>query len=192
MTLQKAMRVRSELKKMASSLTDLLRKVSYTINFKNEKPTEEELQKKREEKNVQLDGHSYEEIVRKQIAVTEAIYDLNVAIEKSNRRGHELLFKETALKSKLAYVDNLIEKERSIKAEDFVWETDYENVDKNGNYKKVKVPVYQYSVLKSDSLGQPLNDLKKSLMKELEAVRDELSAFNATAKIDYEVPEGLL
>ncbi|MDO4505636.1 MAG: hypothetical protein Q4B64_01670 [Spirochaetales bacterium] len=192
MTLQKAMRVRSELKKMASNLTDLLRKVSYTINFKNEKPTEEELQKKREEKNVQLDGHSYEEIVRKQIAVTEAIYDLNVAIEKSNRRGHELLFKETALKSKLAYVDNLIEKERSIKAEDFVWETDYENVDKNGNYKKVKVPVYQYSVLKSDSLGQPLNDLKKSLMKELEAVRDELSAFNATAKIDYEVPEGLL
>lgn len=192
MTLQKAMRVRSELKKMASSLTDLLRKVSYTINFKNEKPTEEELQKKREEKNVQLDGHSYEEIVRKQIAVTEAIYDLNVAIEKSNRRGHELLFKETALKSKLAYVDNLIEKERNIKAEDFAWETDYENVDKNGNYKKVKVPVYQYSVLKSDSLGQPLNDLKKSLMKELEAVRDELSAFNATAKIDYEVPEGLL
>ncbi|MCQ2242346.1 hypothetical protein [Treponema sp.] len=192
MTLQKAMRVRSELKKMASSLTDLLRKVSYTINFKNEKPTEEELQEKREEKNVQLDGHSYEEIVKKQIAVTEAIYDLNVAIEKSNRKGHELLFKETALKSKLAYVDNLIEKERSIKAEDFVWETDYENVDKNGNYKKVKVPVYQYSVLKSDSLGQPLNDLKKSLMKELEAVRDELSAFNATAKIDYEVPEGLL
>lgn len=192
MTLQKAMRVRSELKKMASSLTDLLRMVSYTITFKNEKPTEEELQKKREEKNVQLDGHSYEEIVRKQIAVTEAIYDLNVAIEKSNRRGHELLFKETALKSKLAYVDNLIEKERNIKAEDFAWETDYENVDKNGNYKKVKVPVYQYSVLKSDSLGQPLNDLKKSLMKELEAVRDELSAFNATAKIDYEVPEGLL
>ena len=33
---------------------------------------------------------------------------------------------------------------------------------------------------------------KKQLNRELEAVRDERSAFNATHKIDYELPEGIL
>lgn len=35
-------------------------------------------------------------------------------------------------------------------------------------------------------------ELKKKLNKELEEVRDELSAFNTSRKIDYELPEGIL
>jgi frataxin-like iron-binding protein CyaY len=38
----------------------------------------------------------------------------------------------------------------------------------------------------------PLIEYKKKLNKELEEVRDELSAFNASWKIDYELPEGIL
>jgi hypothetical protein len=37
-----------------------------------------------------------------------------------------------------------------------------------------------------------LIEYKKKLNKELEEVRDELSAFNASRKIDYELPEGIL
>ena len=43
MTLQKAMRIRSELKKAASGLSDLLHNVSYTISFQGNEPSDEEL-----------------------------------------------------------------------------------------------------------------------------------------------------
>ena len=192
MTLQKAMRVRSELKKLASSLSDLLEKTPYEIAFEKNKPSEEELVAKREEKLARLDGESYEDVVKKLFKISDAIYELNVAIEKANRTGHELLYKESCLKAKLNYVNYLMKSERNIRAETYSYEPDYENPDANGNYKRVKVPVYTYSILKDDALGASLPGLQKSLLKELEEVRDDLAAFNAKSSIDYVVPEGLL
>lgn len=59
MTLQKAMRVRSEMKKQIGKLNDLLKKVPYAISFKNEVPDEKKLSEKRKEKLLALDGMSY-------------------------------------------------------------------------------------------------------------------------------------
>jgi hypothetical protein len=47
-------------------------------------------------------------------------------------------------------------------------------------------------MLTDETFGLSLIGLKKQLNRELESVRDELTAFNATHKIDYELPEGIL
>ncbi len=192
MTLQKAMRVRAELKKMSAALMDLLKRVPIQVSYEKEKPSEEKLVEKREEKISRLDGCTYEEVVQKLISITDAIYELNVAIEKANRNGHELLYKEGALKAKIKFVNYLIAEERNITAESYTIESDYEHPDSNGNFKRIRVPLYSYSLLKPDALGSSLTKVQKSLVRELESVRDELAAFNARATVDYEVPEGLL
>lgn len=86
---------------------------------------------------------SYEDVVKRMFSLTDAILELNTAIEKAN-------------------------------------------------YKRVKVTTYNYPMLTDETFGLSLIGLKKQLNRELEAVRDELTAFNATHKIDYELPEGLL
>ena len=69
---------------------------------------------------------------------------------------------------------------------------DYENTDEKGNYKRIKVKNYNFSILDNNLFGMDLIAYRKHLVKELEIVRDELSAFNATKKIDYNLPEGIL
>ncbi|MEE1059682.1 MAG: hypothetical protein U0K92_09960, partial [Treponema sp.] len=64
--------------------------------------------------------------------------------------------------------------------------------DEKGNFKRVKVTTYNYPILTDETFGMSLIEYKKKLNKELEEVRDELSAFNASRKIDYELPEGIL
>ena len=86
---------------------------------------------------------SYEDVVKRMFTLTDAILELNTAIEKAN-------------------------------------------------YKRVKVTTYNYPMLTDETFGLSLIGLKKQLNRELEAVRDELTAFNATHKIDYELPEGIL
>lgn len=192
MNLQKAMRVRSELKKQAQSLSLLIDSVNYTISFESKEPSEDEIQAKRDEKNSRLDGMSYKQAVQKLFALTEACYDVNIAIEKSNQRGHNLLYKEAELKSKLAFVENILGHERSIDSKTSITKTDYENTDSKGNFKMVEVDVFNYPILGNDCFGMNIVALRKSLEKELEKVRDELSAFNANQTVDWEVPDGLL
>lgn len=192
MTLQKAMRVRSELKKEISNLNELIQDYPQQISFKNNVPAEEELRAKREEKSLSLDGMSYEEVIKRMFTITDVILELNIAIEKANREGHNLLFKEACIKSKISLLDYQINSERSIKPEVELLEYDYEHTDEKGNYKRIKVPTYNYFMLTDETFGMPLIEYKKKLNKELEEVRDELSAFNASRKIDYELPEGIL
>ena len=109
-----------------------------------------------------------------------------------NRDGHNLLFKESAIKSKLSMVDYQISLERNIEPETETLEYDYEQQDEKGNYKRVKVKSYNFPMLTDETFGMSLIAYKKKLAKDLEEVRDELSAFNATRKIDYELPEGIL
>lgn len=135
---------------------------------------------------------SYDEVLKKMFSLTDAIQDLNIAIEKANRDGHNLLFKESAIKSKLSMVDYQISLERNIEPETETLEYDYEHQDEKGNYKRVKVKTYNFSLLTDETFGMSLIAYKKKLAKDLEEVRDELSAFNATRKIDYELPEGIL
>ena len=52
-----------------------------------------------------LDGMSYEDVVKRMFSLTDVILELNTAIEKANREGHNLLFKEAAIKSKLSIVE---------------------------------------------------------------------------------------
>ena len=192
MTLQKAMRVRAELKKEISNLNDLIHDYSPQISFKGKVPGAEELSVKRAEKVAALYGMSYEEVVKRMFTLTDAILELNTVIEKANREGHNLLFKEAAIKSKLSVVEYQINMERIIEPETESLEYDYEHMDEKGNYKRVKITSYNFPMLTDETFGVSLIGLKKQLNRELERVRDELTAFNATHKIDYELPEGIL
>jgi len=190
MTLQKAMRVRSELKKEIIILDELIREYPYQISFRDNEPGAEEIATKRSEKAAALDGMTYEEVIKRLFAITDVILDLNTAIEKANRDGHTLLFKEAAIKSKISLLDTQIIRERKIIQKVESLEYDYDQMDEKGNYKKVKVINYNYPLLTNETFGMSLVDYKKKLQKELEEVRDQLSAFNASRKIDYELPEG--
>ncbi len=192
MTLQKAMRVRAELKKEIVNLNELICNHPRQISFKGKVPAAEEIAAKRAEKAAALDGLSYEDVIKRIFTLTDVILELNTAIENANREGHNLLFKEAAVKSKLSVVEQQINMERKVEAETESLEYDYEHMDEKGNYKRVKVTTYNYPMLTDETFGLSLIGLKKQLNRELESVRDELTAFNATHKIDYELPEGIL
>lgn len=192
MNIQKAMRIRAELKVAASKLSNMLENVPYVVQFEGAEADSAQLAEKRNEKLNKLDGLSYDEAVKRLFAITDACLSLNMAIESCNQRGHELLFKETAVKSKLLYVERLLEKERQITATSTETRVDYENSDNKGNFRRYDVTIYNYPMLDESSLGMSLVQLKKKLTKELEEVRDEISAFNATQKVDWEMPEDLL
>lgn len=192
MTLQKAMRIRAELKKEISNLNELIHDYPHQISFENRIPEPEELRAKREEKSLSLDGMNYEDVIKRMFTITDIILELNIAIEKANREGHNLLFKEASIKSKISLLDYQINSERVIKPEVERLDYDYEHMDEKGNFKRVKVTTYNYAMLTDETFGMSLIEYKKKLNKELEEVRDELSAFNASRKIDYELPEGIL
>lgn len=192
MTLQKAMRIRAELKKEISNLNELIHDYPHQISFENRIPEPEELRAKREEKSLSLDGMNYEDVIKRMFTITDIILELNIAIEKANREGHNLLFKEASIKSKISLLDYQINSERIIKPEVERLDYDYEHMDEKGNFKRVKVTTYNYAMLTDETFGMSLIEYKKKLNKELEEVRDELSAFNASRKIDYELPEGIL
>ena len=168
MTLQKAMRVRAELKKEISNLNDLIHDYSHQISFKGKVPGAEELSIKRAEKVAALYGMSYEDVVKRMFTL------------------------EAAIKSKLSVVEYQINMERIIEPETESLEYDYEHMDEKGNYKRVKITSYNFPMLTDETFGVSLIGLKKQLNRELERIRDELTAFNATHKIDYELPEGIL
>ena len=69
----------------------------------------------------------------------------------------------------------MIGEERNINSESYFMEPDYEHPDSNGNFKRIRAP--EYSLLKPDALGAPLTKVQKSLVRELEAVRDEPDSF---------------
>ena len=192
MTLQKAMRIRAELKKEISNLNELIHDYPHQISFENRIPEPEELRAKREEKSLSLDGMNYEDVIKRMFTITDIILVLNIAIEKANREGHNLLFKEASIKSKISLLDYQINSERVIKPEVERLDYDYDHMDEKGNFKRVKVTTYNYAMLTDETFGMSLIEYKKKLNKELEEVRDELSAFNASRKIDYELPEGIL
>ncbi|MBP3449480.1 MAG: hypothetical protein J6K22_03340 [Spirochaetaceae bacterium] len=192
MTLQKAMRIRAELKKEISNLNELIHDYPHQISFENRIPEPEELRAKREEKSLSLDGMNYEDVIKRMFTITDIILELNIAIEKANREGHNLLFKEASIKSKISLLDYQINSERVIKPEVERLDYDYDHMDEKGNFKRVKVTTYNYAMLTDETFGISLIEYKKKLNKELEEVRDELSAFNASRKIDYELPEGIL
>ena len=192
MTLQKAMRIRAELKKEISNLNELIHDYPHQISFENRIPEPEELRAKREEKSLSLDGMNYEDVIKRMFTITDIILELNIAIEKANREGHNLLFKEASIKSKISLLDYQINSERVIKPEVERLDYDYDYMDEKGNFKRVKVTTYNYAMLTDETFGMSLIEYKKKLNKELEEVRDELSAFNASRKIDYELPEGIL
>ena len=192
MTLQKAMRIRAELKKEISNLNELIHDYPHQISFENRIPEPEELRAKREEKSLSLDGMNYEDVIKRIFTITDIILELNIAIEKANREGHNLLFKEASIKSKISLLDYQINSERVIRSEVERLDYDYDHMDEKGNFKRVKVTTYNYAMLTDETFGMSLIEYKKKLNKELEEVRDELSAFNASRKIDYELPEGIL
>lgn len=192
MTLQKAMRIRAELKKEISNLNELIHDYPHQISFENRIPEPEELRAKREEKSLSLDGMNYEDVIKRMFTIADIILELNIAIEKANREGHNLLFKEASIKSKISLLDYQINSERIIKPEVERLDYDYDHMDEKGNFKRVKVTTYNYAMLTDETFGMSLIEYKKKLNKELEEVRDELSAFNASRKIDYELPEGIL
>lgn len=192
MTLQKAMRIRAELKKEISNLNELIHDYPHQISFENRIPEPEELRAKREEKSLSLDGMNYEDVIKRMFTIIDIILELNIAIEKANREGHNLLFKEASIKSKISLLDYQINSERIIKPEVERLDYDYDHMDEKGNFKRVKVTTYNYAMLTDETFGMSLIEYKKKLNKELEEVRDELSAFNASRKIDYELPEGIL
>lgn len=191
MNIQKAMRVRAELKSDAVKLNMMINSVPYVVAFEGKKPEDCALATKRSERQKKLDGLSYADAVKKLFDITDACLSLNCAIEKVNQNGHELLFKETAIKSKLSYIERLLDKDRDVESETTQTKTDYENTDAKGNFKKIETKVFNYPILDDKVLGASLVQIQKNLIKELEAVRDEIAAFNATQKVDWEMPDSL-
>ena len=88
MTLQKAMRIRAELKKEISNLNELIHDYPHQISFENRIPEPEELRAKREEKSLSLDGMNYEDVIKRMFTIADIILELNIAIEKANRAGY--------------------------------------------------------------------------------------------------------
>ncbi len=84
---------------------ELIHDYPHQISFKCKVPEAEEISAKRAEKVAALDGMSYEDVVKRMFTLTDTILELNTAIEKANREGHNLLFKEAAIKSKLSIVE---------------------------------------------------------------------------------------
>ena len=191
MNIQKAMRVRSELKSNAVKLNMMINNVPYAIAFEGEKPADEALASKRSERQKRLDGLSYADAVKKLFDITDACLSLNCAIEKVNQKGHELLFKETSIKSKLSFIERLLDKDRDVESETTQTKTDYENTDAKGNFKKVETKVFNYPILDDKALGASLVQIQKNLVNELECVRDEIAAFNATQKVEWEMPDSI-
>lgn len=193
MTLQKAMRIRSQLKQEATSLFDLLDSVDYEISFENEKePTADAITKKQHENLAGLDGVNYVTAVKKLFNIADACLELNTAIESANKKGHELLFKETSLKSKLNIVDHLLSKGRQVKKLTKIEKTDFSHKNASGNFETKEVTYYNYPSITDDDFGMPLPALKKELCKQLSAVRDEIAEFNATTQVNYTLPDGLI
>ena len=193
MTLQKAMRVRSELKMAAAHLKSLLDTVSFNIDYEGDNaPSEQTLAAKRAEKIAGLDNMTYEEVVKKLFRITDACKALNNAIENVNADGHHLLFEETAVKSKISYLDYLLNKQRAIKPKTTITKTDYNEADNKGNYKKIETNCYSYPILDDSCFGMSIVEYRRKLNGELADIRDRISTFNATQKVDYELPDGLL
>ena len=153
MTLQKAMRIRAELKKEISNLNELIHDYPQQISFTEKVPEPEELRAKRDEKSLSLDGMNYEEVIKRMFTITDVILELNIVIEKANREGHNLLFKEASLKSKISLIDYQINSERAIKPKVENLEYDYEHMDEKGNFKRVKVTTYNYPILTDETFG---------------------------------------
>lgn len=192
MTLQKAMRVRAELKKEAAKLMDILDKTDFELTWEGIKPDDEAVAAKRNEKLYALNGLTFSEAAQKLFRINEECQKLNIAIEDVNAQGHKLLYKEACVKSKLGFINNCLNKERHIEAQTTKYQsssgrymaTDLDNV--------IVIECYNYPIADENCFGKSLMDMKKQLSKELESVRDELSAFNASAKVCYEMPEDLL
>jgi hypothetical protein len=196
MNIQKAMRVRSELKKRYSDLSSRIRYSSSAIVVTTDSPelTEDllkDLEVERSKKLNSLDGRSYSEACLELFKLGEELEKINKAIEVVNSVGHNLLFKECRLKNELAFVDQLVANDRGIDPVVPVTETDYTEKDALGRWKEKKGFKHSFSLISDTALGMPLKDLKKKLEKELESIRDELAAFNAKSEVAYELPENL-
>ena len=109
-----------------------------------------------------------------------------------NAEGHHLLFEETAVKSKISYLDYLLNKQRAIRAKTTITKTDYNEADNKGNYKKIETNCYSYPILDDNCFGMSIVEYRRKLNGELAEIRDRISTFNATQKVDYELPDGLL
>ena len=94
MTLQKAMRVRADLKKEIVNLNELIHDYPHQISFKGKVPEAEEIAAKRAEKVAALDGMSYEDVLKRMFTLTDAILELNTAIEKAKIEYQKYQIKE--------------------------------------------------------------------------------------------------
>lgn len=193
MTLQKAMRTRSELKKAAENLKTLISRFDAKIYFdSDEEPEPSAVESTRSKPQPALDGMSYGDAVKKLFAIIDECAVINKAIEAVNKRGHELLFIETALKSKLAVVDRILNDERSVIETKFVEKVDYSQRDSKGDYLRRMVERYYYPLISESTFGASAVQLQKSLSKQIADVRDELAAFNATTQVEYKLPDNLI
>ena len=192
MTLQKAMRVRAELKKEAAKLMDILDKTDFELTWEGTKPDDEAVAAKRNEKLYALNGLTFAQAAQKLFRINEECQKLNIAIEDVNAQGHKLLYKEACVKSKLGFINNCLNKERRIEAQTTKYRSNSGRVMATDPDNVIVIECYNYPIADENCFGKSLMELKKQLSKELESVRDELSAFNASAKVCYEMPEDLL
>lgn len=192
MTIQKAIRVRSELKKEAAKLNALLDSVNYTLTWENVEPTEYDVDAKRNETLYALDGMTFAQVAQKLFAIIEECEKINIAIENVNKEGHILLYKESTLKSKLAFVESCLEKEHAITQKETKKQTYLEKVDGQLSNVAKDVVCYNFPILDSACFSKNLQDLRKELNQQIEDVRDKLMNFNATTNVDYTIPKDLL
>jgi hypothetical protein len=188
------MKIRSELKKEYADLMNRLQRNSKFIVVTSGSDSIEDLMEgiseKRNEPQKVFDGLAYSEIVNKLLNLSEEIEKVNIAIEEANKEGHNLLYKEATLKSKLALVQFLLDNERSVPDMEKDYEIDYSTRDEH-DYKRNLIYKHYFSMTGGEFNGVSLADTKQTLTEELEKVRDELTVFNSRPIIDYKKSDNL-
>lgn len=206
MTIQKAMRTRAELKKEYARITTIINSINSNdeleiVNPENIDKAKEQLvgdaKKFINDPHAEADGMTLADLYNKLLRLSDEIEKVNIAIEGVNTKGHNLLYKECCLKSKLGVIDALIGRVRSASSEV------HEEVSYVDDYTKErdqygKFPMKEQITLSISTnqyfdtfLGTSLIEQQKTLKKQLDDVRDELTVFNSTVKVDYELPEDL-
>lgn len=194
-TISKAMKIRSELKKQYADLMNRLQRNSKFIVVTSGSDSIEDLMQgiseKRNEPQKVFDGLAYAEIVNKLLNLSEEIEKVNQAIEEANKEGHNLLYKEATLKSKLALIQFLLDNERCVPDMEKDYEVDYSTRDEHGDYKRNLIYKHYFSMTGEEFNGVSLADTKQNLTEELEKVRDELTIFNSKPIVDYKKSDNL-
>lgn len=190
-TLQRAMKARNLLK---AEIADKINLLSISGYFEHEKYKKSEIDEQSVKKfldsapNIKverLDGENRDKVYDYINSLQKSLYDLNIAIEKSNQAVHLLLIEETFVKSKLSLAQDILDNKRSQKEREEIDEMEVLISEKQS----VRTP---YIHVNAFAMTKDFVKEVKDLQKRLSEIRDEISVLNATTEVEVDLPEDFI